>query len=90
LTQLERDIDAKIDPRWQESVALSDIAQYLNFKNNKFGDVGDENSRSTRAKHIVDLLGIYELIADNLPAALISPSIYIREWARFISNREAM
>lgn len=83
LDQLERDIDLKIDPRWQENIALSDIAQYLNLKNHKLDDT--EN-----IKYLQDLRNIHGVIAENLAAAMISPSVYVREWARFITNDEAL
>lgn len=84
LDQLERDIDSKIDPRWQESIALSDIAQYLNLKNHKLDDDVEHT------KYLQDLRNIYQLIVDNLPAALMSPSVYVREWAMFINNNEVI
>lgn len=83
LDQLERDIDSKIDPRWQENVALSDIAQYLNLKNHKLND-------AKHTKYLQDLRNIHKLIAENLPAAMISPSVYVREWARFITRDETL
>lgn len=86
LVELEQQIDAKVDPRWQEYIALSDIAQYLNLKNRKLQRTNSEQ----RLNYLQDLCNIHELITNNLPAALISPSAYVREWAKFINNNKAI
>lgn len=86
LVELEQHIDSKVDPRWQEAIALSDIAQYLNLKNRRLQRTHSEE----RLNYLQDLCNIHELITNNLPAALISPSAYVREWAKFINNNKAI
>ena len=80
------DLEKKLD-EWKTNnlqlMALAHIGTYCNHINGKLTNIGEDFEM-----HVQEVCAIKDIIAQDLNAAIVSPNLYIREWGRFVQNKE--